>query len=162
MGNYKDFYRFRVFVCVTFLSFPLKSSIKSRDFTVTIYHLFIQKKYATFPVNIRNKSDDKKVTDYWNVDNPACFLNMTLNNKMSEKRSLKYQSMDPEYGTGQVNSRILEFLLRRFCYLIFAPSHKILICFSLIKRFPNDYKRYSSHLQKSMLHQVAPINVFLP
>ena len=32
--------------------------------------------------------------------------------------------MDPEYVTGQINSRILELLLRQFCHLIFAPSQK--------------------------------------
>ena len=30
------------------------------------------------------------------------------NNKMHEKRSHEYQSMDPEYVTGQINSRSLE------------------------------------------------------
>ena len=30
--------------------------------------------------------------------------------------------MDPEYVPGQINSRILELLLRQFCHLIFAPS----------------------------------------
>ena len=34
--------------------------------------------------------------------------------------------MDPEYVTGQINSRILELLLRRFCRMIFAPSRKSL------------------------------------
>ena len=43
-------------------------------------------------------------------------------NKINEKRSQEYQSMDPEYVTGQINSRILELLLRRFCRLIFKPS----------------------------------------
>ena len=32
--------------------------------------------------------------------------------------------MDPEYATGQINSRILEPLLKRFCRLILAPSRK--------------------------------------
>ena len=32
--------------------------------------------------------------------------------------------MGPEHVTGQINSRILEFLLRRFRYLIFVPSQK--------------------------------------
>ena len=32
--------------------------------------------------------------------------------------------MDPEYVTGEINSRILEVLLRQFCRLIFAPSRK--------------------------------------
>ena len=50
----------------------LKSSNKFRIFTVTIlYHLLIWKKYLTFPISDRNKSDDKKVTDYRNVYNPA-------------------------------------------------------------------------------------------
>ena len=31
--------------------------------------------------------------------------------------------MDPEYVIGQINGRILELLLKRFC-LIFAPSQK--------------------------------------
>ena len=49
-----------------------------------------------------------------------------FNNKINEKRSQEYHSMDPEYVTGQINSHILilKFLLRRFCYLIFAPSQK--------------------------------------
>ena len=29
--------------------------------------------------------------------------------------------MDPEYVTGQIDSFILELLLRRFCRVIFAP-----------------------------------------
>ena len=32
-----------------------------------------------------------------------------VNNKMNEKISQEYQSMDPEYVTGQINSHILEF-----------------------------------------------------
>ena len=43
------------------------------------------------------------------------------NNKMNEKRSQEYESMDPEHVTEQINSRILEFPLRRFCCLVFAP-----------------------------------------
>ena len=38
---------------------------------------------------------------------------------------------------------------------------KILICFSLIKCFLNDQKRYSSHLQVSILHRVAPTKIYL-
>ena len=40
---------------------------------------------------------------------------------MNEKRSQEYQSMDPEYVTGQSNSRILELHLRRFGCLTFTP-----------------------------------------
>ena len=32
--------------------------------------------------------------------------------------------MDPEFVTGQINSRILELLLRQFCRMSFAPSRK--------------------------------------
>ena len=34
------------------------------------------------------------------------------NNKMNEKRREEYHSMDPEYVIGQINSHILELLLR--------------------------------------------------
>ena len=56
----------------------------------------------------------------------SLFIQLTKvnNNKMNEKRSQEYQSMDPEYVTWQINSRILELLLRQFCCLIFAPSQK--------------------------------------
>ena len=69
--------------------------------------------------------------------------------------------MNLEYETGQINSRILGRFLRRFCRLIFAPSQKILICFSLIKRFPNSHKRCFSHLQVSILYRVALTKVYL-
>ena len=59
-----------------------------------------------------------------NVNLSLCKQLAKVNNKMNEKRSQEYQSMDPEYVTGQSNSRILELLLRRFCCLIFALSHK--------------------------------------
>ena len=51
-------------------------------------------------------------------------LGKVNNNKMNEKRSHEYQSRDPEYVTGQINSRILELLLRQFCCLIFVSSQK--------------------------------------
>ena len=64
--------------------------------------------------------------EYRNNVNLSLFIQLAKvnNNKMNEKRSQEYQSMDPEYVTGQINSRILELLLRRFCRLIFAPSRK--------------------------------------
>ena len=50
----------------------LKSSNEFRIFTAAIfYHLFIFKRYITFAISKRNKSDDKKVTDCSNVHNPA-------------------------------------------------------------------------------------------
>ena len=40
-----------------------------------------------------------------------------FHNKINEKRSQENKMMDPEYVTGQIDSRILELLLRRFCCL---------------------------------------------
>ena len=77
--------------------------------------------------------------EHRNNVNLSLFIQLAkVNNKMNEKRSQEYQSMDPEYVTGQINSRILELLLRRFCCLIFAPSQKILKWFILMRRFLND------------------------
>ena len=41
------------------------------------------------------------------------FTKVNNNHKMNEKRNQEYQSMNPEHVTGQINSRILELLLRR-------------------------------------------------
>ena len=58
-----------------------------------------------------------------NVNLSLCKQLAKVNNKMNEKRSQEYQSMDTEYVTGQINSGF-SFFLRRFCYLIYAPSQK--------------------------------------
>ena len=58
-----------------------------------------------------------------NVNLSLCKQLAKVNNKMNEKRSQEYQSMDTEYVTGQINSRF-SFFLRRFCYLVYAPSQK--------------------------------------
>ena len=68
------------------------------------------------------------VSKKWNMETtltlPYSYNWQKFNNKINEKRSQECQSMDPEYVTGEINSRILEVLLRRFCRLIFAPSRK--------------------------------------
>ena len=48
-----------------------------------------------------------------------------FNFKMNKKRSQEYQSIDFEYVTEQIDSRIQELLWRRFCRLIFVPLRKI-------------------------------------
>ena len=41
---------------------------------------------------------------------PSLFIQLAnVNNKMNEKRSQEYQSMDLEYITGKINSHILDF-----------------------------------------------------
>ena len=63
--------------------------------------------------------------EHRNNVNLSLFIQLAkVNNKMNEKRSQEYQSMDLEYVTGKINSHILELLLRQFCCLIFAPSQK--------------------------------------
>ena len=69
--------------------------------------------------------------------------------------------MDPEYVIGQVNSCILGVSFETILSFDFCTVSKILTCFSLIKNFPNDYKTYSSHLQVSILHRVAPTKVYV-
>ena len=67
-----------------------------------------------------------------------------FDNKTNEKRSQEYQM------------QALNMQLGKLIVVL-----KILICYSLIKRFSNNHKRYSRHLQVSMLHRVAPIEVYL-
>ena len=57
--------------------------------------------------------------------NPSLFIQLAKVQQQSKlKRSQEHQSMDPEYVAEQIDSRILELLLKRFCRLIFAPSRK--------------------------------------
>ena len=80
-----------------------------------------------------------------------------FSNKMIEKnKSVVSEYGHPEYVTRQINRRFETMLLFEFCTAL-----KVLICFSLIKPFPNNRKRYSSHLQVSILHRVAPVKVYL-
>ena len=64
--------------------------------------------------------------EHRNNVNLSLFIQLAkVNNyKMHKKTSQAYQSMDPEYLTGQINNHIVELLLRRFCCLIFAPSQE--------------------------------------
>ena len=60
-------------------------------------------------------------TEHRNNVNPSYSYNwQKFNNKMNEKRTQEYHSMDPEYVTGQNNSHIQELLSRPFCCLFFA------------------------------------------
>ena len=71
-----------------------------------------------------------------------------FNNKMNEKKKPRVSSC-----SGLSFETILPF--------DFWTITEILVCCSLIKCFPNSHKRYSSHLQLSILHRVAPIKVYL-
>ena len=53
--------------------------------------------------------------DHRNNVNLSLFIQFTKvnnNHKTNEKRNQEYQSMNPEHVTGQINSRVLELLLR--------------------------------------------------
>ena len=76
---------------------------------------------------------------------------------MNERKSQGYQSVGAEYVADQNNSLILQLVSP----LDFCTVWKILRYCSLIMRFPNDHKRYSSHLEELILPQVAPIKVYL-
>ena len=64
-----------------------------------------------------------------NLTFPYSYSWQKFNNKMNEKRSQEYQGMGPEYVTGQINSRILELLLRQILRFDFCIVSKILIYF---------------------------------
>ena len=71
------------------------------------------------------------------------------NDKSSKTKWMKKEArsiwVDPEYVTGQINSHIQELLFKMILF-DFCTISKILICFSLIKRFSNNHERYFSHL----------------
>ena len=49
--------------------------------------------------------------EHRNNVNLSLFIQLAkVNNKMNEKRSQEYQSINPEYVTGQTNSHIVELL----------------------------------------------------
>ena len=78
-------------------------------------------------------------------------------NKMNEKWDQEYQSMDPEYVTRQIIvfwSFFWDDFIVWFKYRLDNPN-------MLIKRFLNNHKRHSSHLQVLILHRVALIKVYL-
>ena len=54
--------------------------------------------------------------------------------------------MDPEYVTGKIKLHSVASF-EMILLFDFQTALEILICFSLIKRFPNDHENYSSHLQ---------------
>ena len=60
----------------------------------------------------------------WNIETmltfPYSYNRQTFNNKMTEKRSQEYESMDCEYVTGKIKCRILELLLRQLVVCIAA------------------------------------------
>ena len=60
----------------------------------------------------------------WNIETmltfPYSYNWQTFNNKMTEKGSQEYKSMDSEYVTGQIKCRILELLLKQIVVYIAA------------------------------------------
>ena len=105
-----------------FLSFTRFSNLifQGRSFTVLSSDPCVLISYFFCSLTSVSKKQDIETM----LTFPYSYNWQKFNNKMNEKRSQEYQSMNPEYGTGKINRRILELLLRRFCCLIFAPSQK--------------------------------------
>ena len=60
----------------------------------------------------------------WSIERTLTFLyqyKWQKFNKMDDKRSLGYQDVSTENVTWQINSLILQLLLKQFYRLIFAP-----------------------------------------
>ena len=93
-----------------------------------------------------------------NIDTMWTF--QKFNNKINEKRIQKHQSMIPNMSMGKLIVVFWSFFWNNFV-IRFCIVLKIWICFSLIKSFPNNHERYSSHLKKSILHWVAPKKVYI-
>ena len=53
---------------------------------------------------------------------PSLSIQLAKSQKQINEKKPEYQSMCPQYLTRQVNSCILQLLLRRFCRMIFALS----------------------------------------
>ena len=95
------------------------------DFITQIIYCFIHRfLYSLFMLFCSLISWSKKQNTETMLTFPYPYTWKKFNNKMNEKRSQEYQSMDPEYVTRQINSSFLELLLRQFCRLIYAPSQK--------------------------------------
>ena len=63
--------------------------------------------------------------EHRNNVNPSLFIQLAKLLQQNEwKKKPGVLEYDPEYVTGQINSCILELLLRWFCHLIFAPPRK--------------------------------------
>ena len=88
----------------------------------------------------------------WNIETMLSFFYLYHLQKFEQPQNeWKKKPGVSEYGSGICNwanyklcfgTSFETILLFDFCTV-----SKILICFSLIKRFSNDYKRYSSHLR---------------
>ena len=119
--------------------------------TIDVYFFFLSSPLSFISVSKKKNIETMLTITY--------SQNLQKVNKMNEKRSQVYQIMGCEYLAGKINI-ILELLWGQVSCLVFAFP-KTLICCSLIKCFPNDHKRYSSHLQLLILHRVAPIKFYL-
>ena len=78
-----------------------------------------------------------------------------------KKEAYRYQSVGAEYVGRKINSLILQLLSRRFYLLIFAPPQKskytVILCKTLNMLFAQRPKIFLV----LVLHQVAPIKVYL-
>ena len=98
-----------------------------------LYSLFV---FFCSLISVSNKRNIETVLTL-----PYSYNWQRFNNKMNVERSQEYQSMGPEYVTGQINSRILELILRWFCRLIFIPcwkSYHVVVWWSVLPTTTKD------------------------
>ena len=104
--------------------FVFDTIVKLGLITQIIYCIILRCLYFLFILFCSLISVSKKRTIETILTLPYPYNCQKFNNKMNEKRSWEYQSVDPEYVTGQINSRTLKLLLRRFYRIISVPSRK--------------------------------------
>ena len=113
------------------LLFKKKSNVSLNKKVIFVFHkadhLLYYPQMSVFSFHIYFLYSLISVSKKQNIETmltfPYSYNLQKFNNKMNEKRSQEYQSMDPEYVTGQTNIRILELVVERCC-LIFALSQK--------------------------------------
>ena len=119
-------------------------TLQRRSFTVFSTDICIL--FSCFFSSLVSVSEKRNIETMLTV--PYSYNWQKFNNNMNEKEANNYKSYSGAY---------CETIL----WFEFCTNSKILICFNLIKRFPKDLKRYSSHLQVPILHRVAPIKVYV-
>ena len=130
------------------LSYRRSFTVLSTDVCVLISY------YFSFLISVSKK---------WNIE-AMLTLPYSYKSKSSTTKWMKKEASSIRVWTLNMLLGKLVVVFRSLSsddFVDFCTVSKILICFSLIKRFANNHKRYSSHLQVLILHRVAHIKVYL-
>ena len=142
-----------------FRTFRISSNLISQHRSFTVLSTDVCIFFSYFFCSLISVSKKKNIEKILNL--PYLYNWKKFINKMNEKKKPGVSEYgDPEYVTREINIHILKFLLRQFYCLIFAPPWKSKYALVWKSVFPTTNKRYSSHLEMSILHRVAPIKVY--